>query len=108
METKNVINIKNLVKRFPVGKDYFTALQNVNLKLTEGEFIGLVGPSGSGKTTLFKALTGELQIQKGKVVIDGKDISKLSPQERVRAVISFVPMAFRRDGALSVSSATVS
>ena len=52
MENKNVISIKNLVKQFPVGRDYFTALQQVDLELTEGEFIGLVGPSGSGKTTL--------------------------------------------------------
>ena len=43
METKkNVISIKNLVKQFPVGGDYFTALQQVDLKLTEGEFTGPV------------------------------------------------------------------
>ena len=47
MENKNVISIKNLVKQFLVGGDYFTALQQVDLELTEGEFIGLVGPSGS-------------------------------------------------------------
>ena len=38
MENKNVINIKNLVKQFPVGGNYFTALQNIDLKLSEGEF----------------------------------------------------------------------
>ena len=58
MENKNVISIKNLVKRFPVGGDYFTALQQVNLELSEGEFIGLVGPSGSGKTTLLNIIGG--------------------------------------------------
>ena len=54
MEKENVINIKNLVKQFPDGGNYFTALQKIDLKLSEGEFIGLVGPSGSGKTTLLR------------------------------------------------------
>ena len=58
MENKNVISIKNLIKRFPVGGDYFTALQHVNLELSKGEFIGLVGPSGSGKTTLLNIIGG--------------------------------------------------
>ena len=56
MENQNVISIKNLVKQFPVGGDYFTALQQVDLELAEGECIGLVGPSGSGKTTLLNII----------------------------------------------------
>ena len=47
-----VVSIANLLKQFPVGGDFFTALKDVNLTLNEGEFIGLIGPSGSGKTTL--------------------------------------------------------
>ena len=42
MENKNVINIKNLVKQFPVGGNYFTALQNIDLKLSEGEHISSI------------------------------------------------------------------
>ena len=49
MENNAVITINNLVKRFPVGGDYFTALKDVDLTLNKGEFTGLVGPSGSGK-----------------------------------------------------------
>ena len=52
MEINSVITIKNLVKRFPVGGEFFTALKDVDLILSEGEFTGLIGPSGSGKTTL--------------------------------------------------------
>jgi len=49
MANDSVVEIQNLVKQFPVGGDFFTALKNVNLRLDEGEFTGLVGPSGSGK-----------------------------------------------------------
>ena len=48
----SVVSITNLLKRFPVGGDFFTALKQINLELQKGEFTGLVGPSGSGKTTL--------------------------------------------------------
>ena len=51
MSKSSVVHIENLLKNFPVGGDFFTALKDVNLTLTEGEFTGLVGPSGSGKTT---------------------------------------------------------
>ena len=58
MENNAVITINNLVKRFPVGGDYFTALKDVDLTLNKGEFTGLVGPSGSGKTTLLNIIGG--------------------------------------------------
>ena len=82
METKNVINIKNLVKRFPVGTDYFTALQNVNLELIEGEFIGLVGPSGSGKTTLLNIIGGLDSATEGSVSVIGNSMDNTSHNER--------------------------
>ena len=52
MEQNIVIKIKNLTKRFPVGGDYFTALQDVDLTLNEGEFTGLVGPVSYTHLTL--------------------------------------------------------
>ena len=54
----SVVTINNLVKRFPVGGDFFTALKNVNITLCKGVFTGLVGPSGSGKTTLLNVIGG--------------------------------------------------
>ena len=74
MENKNVINIKNLVKQFPVGGNYFTALQNIDLKLSEGEFIGLVGPSGSGKTTLLNIIGGLDSATEGSVSVLGNSM----------------------------------
>ena len=76
MENKNVISIKNLVKRFPVGGDYFTALQQVSLELSEGEFIGLVGPSGSGKTTLLNCISALDVPTDGKYIFAGKEVPR--------------------------------
>jgi len=52
MENSPVIKIEKLVKKFPMGKSEFTALNDVELTLSQGDFAGLIGPSGSGKTTL--------------------------------------------------------
>ena len=82
MENKNVISIKNLVKQFPVGGDYFTALQQVDLELTEGEFIGLVGPSGSGKTTLLNIIGGLDSATEGSVSVLGHSMDNTSHNER--------------------------
>lgn len=56
MEDSNIISIKNLAKRFPMGKGEFTALQDINLRFKKKEFTGVVGPSGSGKTTLLNII----------------------------------------------------
>lgn len=56
MENNTIITIDNLVKRFPIGGGYFTALEDINLKIKKGEFAGLVGPSGSGKTTMLNII----------------------------------------------------
>lgn len=74
-----IAEVKNLIKKFPVGSGSFTALNGVNLRFTEGEFTGLVGPSGSGKTTLLNII-GSLDIPTdGEVVVLGKSIGQLNP-----------------------------
>ena len=82
MENKNVISIKNLVKRFPVGGDYFTALQQVSLELSEGEFIGLVGPSGSGKTNLLNIIGGLDSATDGSVSVLRNSMENTSHNKR--------------------------
>ena len=82
MENKNVINIKNLVKKFPVGGDYFRALQQVDLDLIEGEFTGLVGPSGSGKTTLLNIIGGLDSATEGSVSVLGHSMDNTSHNDR--------------------------
>jgi putative ABC transport system ATP-binding protein len=104
MKTKNVINIKNLVKRFPVGIDYFTALQNVNLKLTEGEFIGLVGPSGSGKTTLLNIIGGLDSATEGSVSVLGNSMDNTSHNERAIIRRKYMGFIFQSYNLLPVYS----
>jgi putative ABC transport system ATP-binding protein len=84
MENKSIITIKNLVKRFPVGKGEFTALNGINLSIETGEFAGLIGPSGSGKTTLLNII-GSLDVPtEGVVTVLGKSIGTLKPKEAAR------------------------
>lgn len=78
---KTIVEVKSLVKKFPVGAGFFTALDGVDLQFSEGEFAGLVGPSGSGKTTLLNII-GSLDIPTGgEVVVLSKSIGKLSAKQ---------------------------
>lgn len=67
-----------------------TALNNVNLKINKGEFVGIIGATGSGKTTLVDLLLRIYNIEENKLFIDGVDIMKL-PLKSVRDNISYVP-----------------
>lgn len=67
-----------------------TALNNVNLKINKGEFVGIIGATGSGKTTLVDLLLRIYNIEENKLFIDGVDIMKL-PLKTVRDNISYVP-----------------
>ena len=64
--------------------------ENFNLKIKAGEKVGLVGHSGSGKSTFTKMLLRFADVKKGKITIDGQDISKIT-QDDLRSVISYVP-----------------
>jgi branched-chain amino acid transport system ATP-binding protein len=59
--------------------------------VNKGEIVAILGPNGAGKSTAMKAMLGLINLKSGTVTIDGKDISNLSPQDRVKQGISFVP-----------------
>ncbi len=82
MDKNTVITIKNLIKRYPIGNDFFTALKDVNLTLKTGEFTGLVGPSGSGKTTLLNIIGGLDSPTKGSVSVLNHSMNNISHNER--------------------------
>jgi len=82
MENNAVITINNLVKRFPVGGEFFTALKDIDLTLNKGEFTGLVGPSGSGKTTLLNIIGGLDSPTEGQVSVLGRALNDTSHGDR--------------------------
>ena len=78
---QSIVEVQQLTKKFPVGSGFFTALKEVNLTFTEGEFAGLVGPSGSGKTTLLNII-GSLDVPtSGEVVVMGNSVSRLTAKQ---------------------------
>ena len=66
-------------------------LQGCTIGVEAGEIAVIVGPNGAGKSTAMKAVFGMLELRKGRVTVDGKDITALSPQARVREGMAFVP-----------------
>jgi branched-chain amino acid transport system ATP-binding protein len=66
-------------------------ISSCTIKVNKGEIVAILGPNGAGKSTAMKAMLGLLNLKSGNIKINGTDISKLSPQERVKSGISFVP-----------------
>ena len=66
-------------------------ISSCSINVDRGEIVAILGPNGAGKSTAMKAMLGLLKLKTGSISIDGKDITNLSPQDRVKAGISFVP-----------------
>ncbi len=66
-------------------------LKGCTVEVNRGEIAVVVGPNGAGKSTAMKAMLGMLNLREGNVTLDGKDITNLSPQDRVAEGIAFVP-----------------
>jgi len=102
MENNTVIAIKNLVKQFPVGGGFFTALKGINLTLEKGEFTGLVGPSGSGKTTLLNIIGGLDSASKGQVNVLDHSLDNTTHNERARLRRKYMGFIFQSYNLLPV------
>ena len=68
-----------------------TILNNCSISVKEGEIAVIVGPNGAGKSTAMKAIFGMLSLRDGNVFFDDEDITNLSPQDRVKKGMGFVP-----------------
>lgn len=76
-----IIKIKDLTKKYKVGEEIITALNEVNLEIAQGEFICILGTSGSGKTTLLNVTAGLEKPTRGNVVIQGVSLPKVKEKE---------------------------
>jgi putative ABC transport system ATP-binding protein len=75
---------ESLTQVYPSGGRELTVLQDVSFQIPEGEFLAIVGPSGSGKSTLLGLLAGLDQPRRGRVLLDGQDLTVLSEDARAR------------------------
>ena len=80
----NMLKVENLYKSF----DKFLAVNGAVLTVEQGQLVAVIGPNGAGKTTLFNLITGMLKPDKGRVVFNGEDISKLPPHDICRKGIA--------------------
>src|SRR5207237_4158610 len=92
-----IIRAENLEKIYRVGKVDVPALRGVSLDVAEGEFMAVMGPSGCGKSTMLHLLGGLLTPTRGRIVIDGEDLTAASDAKRTdirRRKIGFVFQRF--------------
>ena len=92
-----ILKAENLEKVYRVGKVDVPALRGVSMAVQEGEFVAVMGPSGCGKSTMLHLLGGLLTPTKGRIVIDGEDLTAASDSRRTdirRRKIGFVFQRF--------------
>ena len=94
----DALKLDNVKKNF-AGTEI---IRGLNLSVAKDERHAVIGPNGAGKSTAMKAMLGLLNLKSGKVIINGKDISHLNPQDRVKQGIAFVPQTRNVFAGLSV------
>src|SRR5690554_3085732 len=85
---KTVVEAKQIKKVYGSKGNVFSALEDIDLTVMEGEFVGIMGPSGAGKTTLLNILATIDEPTSGDIVIDGINVTKMTEEQL---------SAFRRD-----------
>ncbi len=78
---KKILEVTDLCKTYVINKRQNNVLRNVSFSVNEGEMVAVMGPSGSGKSTLLYTVSGMDSMTAGEVVFNGKDISKLKPND---------------------------
>ena len=78
-----MLEIQNVSKTFNAGTvNQKTALNGLNLKLNEGDFVTVIGGNGAGKSTMLNAVAGVWPVDEGKILIDGVDVTRLGEHQR--------------------------
>lgn len=90
------------IKGLSVSYGDIQALWDVSMNVDEGSIVALVGANGAGKTTLLKTISGLVRAQKGEILLSGKPINNLSPQQIVERGVIHVPEGRRLFSTLTV------
>lgn len=81
------LSVQNLRKQYKTR----TVVQDISLNVRSGEVVGLLGPNGAGKTTSFYMIVGLVPLNDGKIILNGKDISRLPIHQRAHMGLSYLP-----------------
>jgi putative ABC transport system ATP-binding protein len=100
-----ILSARGVGKTYRTGAEAVTALDDIDLDVTSGEFLAVMGPSGSGKTTLLNCLSGLDDIDTGSVHIDGESIHELSDARRTRHRAKTMGFIFQSFNLIPVFSA---
>lgn len=94
-----VLELQNIVKKYPG----VLALNNVSLKLKKGQILGLIGENGAGKSTLIKTCSGAVIPTSGKIIVNGKEFTQMSPQLARENGIAIIYQEFNNVKGLSAA-----
>lgn len=82
---KNLLELKGVTKIFGEGTvNEKVALEDINLTLAEGDFVTVIGNNGAGKSTMLNCIAGAHNVDKGSIILDGRDVTKLPEHKRAR------------------------
>lgn len=95
----NILQLQNITKKYPG----VVALNDVSLDVTKGEAHALVGENGAGKSTLIKTCTGAVVPDSGKIIVEGREFSSLTPTSAEANGIGVIYQEFNLVGELSVA-----
>ncbi len=101
---KCIIDVRDLYKIYPIGKNRVRALDGVSFQIYEGEFIAIVGTSGSGKSTLLNMLAGLEKPTKGEIMVAGERIDRYNENRLVRfrrEKVGFIFQSFNLIGTMN-------
>jgi putative ABC transport system ATP-binding protein len=91
-----VITLKDVWRVYRVGDSEVVALEDVSLRIADGDLMAIVGPSGSGKSTLLQMIGLLDRPSRGSVELDGRDLGRLSDAERTRLRLETIGFVFQR------------
>src|SRR5436190_19103345 len=95
IERKVVMDVQNITKSLPLGRERIDILKGISFQIMSGEFVSIIGPSGSGKSTLLGIIAGLDNPTTGQVLIDGVDITRMSEGKLAAVRNSKIGMVFQ-------------